>query len=71
MVNSEQNRQQRRKTGLLRRRQAVNFQTFVDMVDIPCCVMSVEKTEKETCGEIRILAANQVYKAQLFGFLGR
>jgi len=41
----------------------VNFQTFVDMVDIPCCVMSVEKTEKETCGEIRILAANQVYKA--------
>ena len=63
MVNSEQNRQQRRETGLLRRRQAVNFQTFVDMVDIPCCVMSVEKTEKETCGEIRILAANQVYKA--------
>lgn len=41
----------------------MNFQTFVDMVDIPCCVMSVEKTEKETCGEIRILAANQVYKA--------
>lgn len=63
MVNSEQNRQQRRETGLLRRRQTVNFQTFVDMVDIPCCVMSVEKTEKETCGEIRILAANQVYKA--------
>ena len=41
----------------------MNFQTFVDMVDIPCCVMSVKKTEKETCGEIRILAANQVYKA--------
>ena len=40
----------------------MDFQHFVDGVDMPCCVMSVQKTAEDTCGEIRIIAANRRYK---------
>lgn len=40
----------------------MDHQTFVDHVAMPCCVMSVEKTDAGTCGEIRIVAANQAYR---------
>lgn len=40
----------------------MNYQNFVDTVEMPCCVMSVEKTPAGTCGEIRIIAANKAYK---------
>lgn len=40
----------------------MDFQPFVDSVAMPCCVLSVEKTREGTCGEIRIIAANQPYR---------
>ncbi len=40
----------------------MDFQSFVDTVDMPCCVMSVQKTPEDTCGEIRIIAANRRYR---------
>ena len=40
----------------------MNYQDFVDTVEMPCCVMSVEKTPAGTCGEIRIIVANEAYK---------
>ena len=36
----------------------MNFKALVDMIDMPCCVLSVEKTTRE----IRILVANDLYK---------
>lgn len=44
------------------REKPMDFQHFVDGVDMPCCVMSVQKTAEDTCGEIRIIAANRRYK---------
>jgi len=44
----------------------MDFQRFVNSVDMPCCVMSVQKTAEGGCGEIRIIAANAVYK-QIMG----
>ncbi len=41
---------------------AMDFQSFVDTVDMPCCVMSVRKAQEDTCGEIRIIAANRRYR---------
>ena len=40
----------------------MDYQSFVDTVDMPCCVMSVQKTPEDTCGEIRIIAANRRYR---------
>ena len=40
----------------------MDFQSFVNTVAMPCCVMSVEKTPEGTCGQIRIICANQVYR---------
>ena len=40
----------------------MNFQEFVDAVGMPCCVLSVECTPEQSCGEIRILCSNQIYK---------
>ena len=40
----------------------MDYQTFVNTVGMPCCVMSVKKTPEGTCGEIRILCSNQMYK---------
>lgn len=40
----------------------MDFQSFVDCVGMPCCVMSVEKAEDGGHGEIRIICANSVYK---------
>ena len=40
----------------------MNYQTFVDSVAMPCCVMSVKKTPEGTAGEIRIICANQPYR---------
>ena len=37
----------------------MDFQSFVNNIDMPCCVMSVEKKQG---GEIRIIAANAAYK---------
>ena len=46
------------------REKPMDFQHFVDGVDMPCCVMSVQKTAEDTCGEIRIIAANRRYGDQ-------
>lgn len=40
----------------------MDYQRFTDCVDMPCCVMSVQKTAEGSCGEIRIVAANQSYR---------
>lgn len=40
----------------------MNYQVFTDCVEMPCCVMSVEKTAQDTPGEIRIVCSNQAYK---------
>lgn len=40
----------------------MDFQYFVDSVDMPCCILAVQKTAEDTCGEIRIIAANKRYK---------
>lgn len=40
----------------------MEFQTFVNMISIPCCVMSVEKTDAGTCGDIHIICSNASYK---------
>ena len=40
----------------------MDFQSFVDTVAMPCCIMSVQKRPEGTCGEIRIICANQPYK---------
>ncbi len=41
------------------------FQPFVDAVKMPCCVMSCEKKEDGTCGDIHILCSNEVYKKMM------
>lgn len=43
----------------------MRYQDFVNTVEMPCCVMSVEKTPAGACGEIRIIAANSSYKAMM------
>ena len=40
----------------------MDYQWFADSVAVPCCVMSVQKTSAGTCGEIRIVCANQSYR---------
>ena len=40
----------------------MDFQGFVDSVGMACCVLSAEKTAEGTCGQIRIVCANQIYK---------
>jgi len=40
----------------------MDYQRFTDCVDMPCCVLSVQKTAEGSCGEIRIVAANQSYR---------
>ena len=40
----------------------MDYQSFVNSVVVPCCVLSVQKTAAETCGEIRIACANQLYR---------
>ena len=40
----------------------MDFQNFVDSVAMPCCILSVQKKPEGTCGEIRIVCANQMYK---------
>ena len=40
----------------------MDFQAFADSVAMPCCVLSVQCTLEHTCGEIRIVCANQPYK---------
>ena len=40
----------------------IDYQYFTECVDMPCCVISVQKVSDEICGEIRIIAANQAYK---------
>lgn len=43
----------------------MDYQNFTKSVRLPCCVLSVQKTAEGTCGEIRIVAANQLYKASM------
>ena len=33
----------------------MDYQSFVNCVEMPCCVLAVHKTEEGTCKEIRIL----------------
>ena len=40
----------------------MEFQAFVNTVDMPCCVLSVEKAGEESWGEIRIVVANRAYR---------
>ena len=40
----------------------MDLQKFVDQVSVPCAVLSVERTEKGFCKEVRIVCANQTYK---------
>ena len=40
----------------------MDYQSFVNCVEMPCCVLAVHKTEEGTCNEIRILCSNQPYK---------
>ena len=40
----------------------MDYQSFVDGITMPCCVLSVEKTEKGTCGTIQVVCANEPYK---------
>ena len=40
----------------------MDFQSFVDNIDMPCCVLSVEKRPDGKCGEIRIVVSNKPYK---------
>lgn len=39
-----------------------DYQIFTEYIGMPCCVMSVEKKEDGSCGEIRIIAANKAYR---------
>lgn len=41
----------------------MDYQKFVDQVSMPCCVISVDKAGDGGYGDIRIIAANAVYKA--------
>lgn len=43
----------------------IDYQYFTECVDMPCCVISVQKISDETYGEIRIIAANQAYKTMM------
>ncbi|MBQ8094749.1 MAG: GGDEF domain-containing protein [Clostridia bacterium] len=40
----------------------MDYHAFVCCVDMPCCVISVEKKPDKTFGAIRIVAANQAYQ---------
>ncbi len=40
----------------------MEFQAFVNTVDMPCCVLSVEKAGEGSWGEIRIVVANRAYR---------
>ena len=40
----------------------MDFQSFVDNIDMPCCVLSVEKRPDGKCGVIRICVSNKPYK---------
>lgn len=40
----------------------MDFQNFVNTVDMPCCVLSVEKRPDGFVGDIRIICANQAYR---------
>ena len=40
----------------------MDFQSFVDGVDMPAAVMSVENTPDNHCGDIYIVCANTPYK---------
>lgn len=40
----------------------MDYQLFVNYVEMPCCVLSVEKKADGSCGEIRIVCSNQPYK---------
>ena len=39
----------------------MNYQDLVDTVDMPCCVLSVEKAG-DSYGDIRIVCSNERYK---------
>lgn len=41
----------------------MDFQGFVDTCSVPCAVLSVERLADGTCGQVRIVRANQPYKA--------
>lgn len=43
----------------------MDYQNFVNCVQMPCCVIAVHKTEAGKCREIRILCANQTYKEMM------
>ena len=40
----------------------MDYQTLVQCIAVPCCVLSVEKTADGGFGEIRILCANERYR---------
>ncbi len=40
----------------------MEYRDFVDMVDSPCCVLSMEKGEEGAWGDIRIVCANDAYR---------
>lgn len=40
----------------------MDYREFVDMVDSPCCVLSVEKAGEDAWGDIRIVCANAAYR---------
>jgi len=39
-----------------------DYQAFVDVVDVPCAVLSVARGADGGCGEIRIVCANDAYR---------
>ena len=39
----------------------MNLQQFVDQFDTMTCILSVEKKEDGSCGEIRIVTGNRAY----------
>ena len=44
---------------------AMDYHLFVSYVEMPCCVISVEKKADGSCGEIRIVCSNQSYKEMM------
>ncbi len=47
----------------------MDYQSFVDNIEIAACVLSVQKNPDGTCGEIHILWANEMYKNEMKGYI--
>lgn len=43
----------------------LDYQILTDSFSIPCCVMSVEKRADGSCGDLRIVVSNSIYKQMM------